>query len=220
MKGTPWSWSEEELAWIKANAAMPRRELHAQFVEKFDRPEISYDTLRGLCKRKRWMTGRDGRYTPGRTPDNKGKKMPFNPNSARTRFKKGQTPHNKASIGDERVRDDGYIEICVAETNPYTGSAQRFVAKHRVNWERENGPVPEGYVLKCLDGDKTNTDASNWEAIPAGLLPRLSGRWTMHYDSADPELKPVLMNTAKLKHVVREREKGRPVPKLTLKRES
>ena len=213
MKGTPWSWSEEELAWIKKNAAMPRRELHAAFVKKFGRPEISYDTLRSLCKRKRWMTGRDGRYDPGHSPDNEGKKMPFNAASARTQFKKGQAAHNRAAIGDERLRSDGYLEVCVPEPNPYTGAAQRFVLKHKRLWEAEHGAVPEGFILKCLDGDKTNCAPSNWEAIPKGMVPRLAGRWSVPYDSADEELKPVLMTSAKLEHAVREVRKGRKVPK-------
>lgn len=121
-------------------------------------------------------------------------------------------PFNKSQLGDERLRDDGYVEISVAETNPYTGAPQRFVLKHRHLWEKENGPVPDGCVLKCLDGDKTNTDPSNWEAIPRGLLPRLAGRWKLGYDRADPELKPTVMASAKLEHALREVAKGRTVP--------
>jgi hypothetical protein len=30
-------------------------------------------------------------------------------------------------------------------------------------------------ALKCLDGNKQNTDPSNWEAVPRALLPRLAG---------------------------------------------
>jgi hypothetical protein len=58
-------------------------------------------------------------------------------------------------------------------------------------------------ALKCLDGDRTNTDASNWEAIPRALLPQLSGRWRMPYDAAEPELRPTLMAIAKLAHQAR-----------------
>lgn len=88
MKGVSWRWSAEELAWIEANKELPRRELHARFVEKFSRREISYDTLRSLCKRKRWMTGRDGQYAKGSIPANKGKPAPYNPKVAATWFKK------------------------------------------------------------------------------------------------------------------------------------
>ena len=141
-------------------------------------------------------------------PANKGRKMPFHPNSARTRFRKGQLPHNTKWLGHERVNRDGYVEISVAEKNPHTGYERRYVHKHRHLWEQANGPVPEGMALKCLDGDKLNTDPSNWEAVPRGLLPRLNGRGGIAYDEAEPELKPTIMAMAKLKHRARQKAKA------------
>ena len=139
---------------------------------------------------------------------NKGKKMPFNPNSARTQFKKGQRPHTWRGAGHERVdKKDGYVIMIVDEPNPHTGASTRPVLKHRYLWEKLNGPVPEGHRLKCLDGDKTNTDPSNWEAIPAAMAPRLNGRHGRGYDDAPAELKPTIMLTAKLEHAAREAKK-------------
>ena len=54
---------------------------------------------------------------------------------------------------------------------------------------------------------KTNTDPSNWEAIPAALAPRLNGRFGRGYDHAPAELKPTIMLTAKLEHAAREAKK-------------
>ncbi|MNY11322.1 hypothetical protein D3C86_1443450 [compost metagenome] len=79
-------------------------------------------------------------------------------------------------------------------------------------WEALNGPVPEGYCLKCLDGDKTNTDPANWTAISRGVLPRLNGgRATriMAYDTAPDELKPALLTIAKIDHRARELRRQR-----------
>ena len=65
--------------------------------------------------------------------------------------------------------------------------------------------MPDGHCLKCLDGDKTNTDPSNWEAIPRALLPRLSGgRWYRPYASFEPEVRPTVLAAAKLEHKARE----------------
>ncbi|HET8612983.1 MAG TPA: HNH endonuclease [Sphingomonas sp.] len=209
MKGRAIHYSAEELTWLEENRTMPRADLHRLFFMLFGREEVSPDHIKSLCWRKGWLTGRTGCFEAGLVPHNKGRKMPFNPNSARTQFKKGNLPHNTHWLGHERVSKDGYVEISVDETNPYTGFERRYVLKHRYLWEKANGPLPDGMCLKCLDGDKTNTEPSNWEAIPRAMLPRLAGRWTVPYDSAPNELKPTILSAAKLKHRVSEiRKRG------------
>lgn len=197
MKGARIAWSDAELVWIAGNSGLPRRDLHARFVAQFGRSDVSVDNIKALCTRKGWTTGRSGRFEKGQAAHNKGRKMPFHPNSAATRFRKGNVPHNTKWLGHERVSVDGYVEISVAEENPHTGFERRYVQKHRWLWEQQHGPVPDGMCLKCLDGDKTNCDPSNWEAIPRAMLPRLAGRWTRNYDSAEPEVKPALLAIAK-----------------------
>lgn len=136
--------------------------------------------------------------------------MPYNAGSARTQFKKGNRPHNTKKPGDEYVSTkDGYTYLCIAETNPHTGFEHRFVMKHLHLWELQNGPVPEGHCLKSLDGDRSNTDPSNWECIPRALLPRLAGRWSLPYDQAPDELKPAVLTSARLEHAAREARKAR-----------
>ncbi|WP_108503543.1 hypothetical protein [Paracoccus indicus] len=71
--------------------------------------------------------------------------------------------------------------------------------KHRYMWERQNGPILEEHVPKCLNDDKTN-----WQATPQGMLPRLNARWkSVKYDDAPADLKPEVMAVAKLDHAVR-----------------
>lgn len=200
-------YSEDELLWIKKHKLQIRRVAHAEFIMKFDRPDVSLSNFTSLCKRKGWMTGRTGCYPKGNVPDNKGKKMPFNPNSAKTQFKKGREPHNTKKLGHENLTKDGYVEISVAEINPHTDYERRFVHKHRHLWENRHGAIPDGFVLKCLDGNKTNTDPSNWELIPRAMLPRLNGINGRGYDDAPPELKPTILATTKLEHQVREAKK-------------
>lgn len=184
---------------------MSRRWIHSAFVSVFRR-RVTLDNIKSLCWRKGWKTGRDGCFPKGHIPDNKGKKRPFNASSARTQFKRGQLPHNTKYAGHERVSKDGYVEISVNETNPHTGYARRYVLKHRWLWEQANGPVPKGRCLKSLDGNKANTDPSNWELVPRGLLPRLNGRFGRGYDDASAELKPTIMAVAKLEHRLREKK--------------
>lgn len=208
-KGRAIDYMPEELAWVEAHKDWPRAQLHSAFCFYFDRQDVSQDSLKALCHRNGWMTGRTGRIEKGAVPHNKGKPMPYNANSAATRFKKGQRPANKQFVGYERIdRREGYVMLCVAEPNPWTGAPTHMVHKHRWLWERANGQVPEGHRLKCLDGDKTNTDPANWACIPKALAPRLNGRFGRGYDTAPAEIKPLILATAQLEHAAREARKS------------
>lgn len=209
MKGHWISYSPDELAWIEARKQLTRADLHAQFQAQWGRPEVTFETLRAMCKRRGWLTGRTGHFTLGGTTENGGFKVWDHPNSVATRRKKGDAPPNRVPLGTERVTCDGYVEISVAELNPYTKHPRRFVQKHRWLWEQAHGPVPNGHRLKCLDGDKTNTDPSNWEPLPYAMAPRLNGKRGRGYDAAPAELKPTIMAIAKLEHRAREMRKGK-----------
>lgn len=213
MKGRWIQYSAEEMAWLESNRLMVISDYHRGFCSKFGRDDVSLVNLHSLRKRKGWSTGRTGCFTKGQTPQNKGKKcLPGkggnSPGARRTQFRKGNEPHNTHYLGHERVSKDGYVEISVDQTNPHTGYERRYVLKHRWLWEQANGPVPEGFALKCLSDDRTNTDPSNWEAIPRAILPRLAGGNRYHrvvaYDEAAPELKPIVLAAAKLKYRARE----------------
>lgn len=194
------AWLEERKNWVISD-------LHRAFLEAFQRRDVAAKHLHALRKRKGWKTGRTGHFAKGQAPINKGRKCKpgtggLHPNSRRTQFKHGQTPHNTNYLGHERISKDGYVEISIAERNPYTGFERRYVLKHRHLWEKANGPLPDGYCLKCL-GDKTDMDLSNWEPVPRALLPRLNGRFGRGYDSAAPDVKPTIMTIAKLEHRAR-----------------
>ncbi|MDX0009176.1 HNH endonuclease [Sinorhizobium meliloti] len=209
MKGHWIKYSEEEMAWLGANRLLPIAEYHTAFCARFVRDDVSAGNLHALRKRKGWKTGRTGQFSKGQVPPNKGKpcapgKGGRHPNARKTQFKKGQLPHNTNYIGHERVSKDGYVEVSIDETNPHTGFERRYVLKHVHEWEKANGPIPEGHCLKCLDSNRLNTEPSNWALIPRALLPHLGGRFGMDYDGAEPEVKPVIMSVAKLKHAVKQ----------------
>lgn len=192
---------------------MPRRKLHRQFVERFERGDVSLDNLKALCSRNGWQTGRTGCFPKGHVPANKGKKMPYNAGSARTQFKKGHRGGRAAEryqpIGTERISKDGYLERKIHDGMPLQS---RWKEVHRIEWEELHGPVPEGHCLKCRDGDRSNTDPANWMCIPRAMLPRLAGRWSLPYDQAPDELKPAVLTSARLEHAAREARKQRSAP--------
>jgi hypothetical protein len=203
MKGHPIPYSAAEIAFIRRRKRMARRELHAKFMTAFPRRrDISIDSLKRLCLRKGWSTGRDGCFVKGIVPFNKGKKMPFNANTVRTQFKKGnrtgKAKERYKEIGSQRYSKEGYLERKIHDGLP---RQSRWRAVHILNWEALHGAMPAGHCLKCLDGDKRNTVSSNWELIPRAMLPRLnSPRGTRRYDSAPDDLKPTIMALAKLEH--------------------
>lgn len=208
MKGRSIPYSAEEMAWLEANRLLPIADYHAAFVAEFPRLDVSAKNLHALRKRKGWRTGRTGCFVKGQVPVNKGKPCPpgkggRHPNARKTQFKRGQLPHNTNYLGHERVSKDGYVEVSIDEVNPHTGFERRYVLKHVHEWEKVNGATPDGMCLKCVDGNRLNTDPSNWIAIPRGVLPRLNGgRATrvMAYDTAPAELKPILMTMARVDH--------------------
>lgn len=204
---SPIAYSAAEMEWLEANHKMPLPDYHAAFCAEFGRTDVAAANLHGLRKRKGWKTGRTGCFEKGHVPWTAGRKLPFNANSAKTQFKRGQLPHNHVGAGHERIDPkDGYIIMIVDEENPWTGAATRPVHKHKYLWEQLHGPVPEGHALKCLDGDKLNTDPANWKPVPRALLPRLNGRFGRGYDAAPAELKPTIMAVAELEHAIRERK--------------
>ncbi|MGE0023971.1 MAG: HNH endonuclease signature motif containing protein [Hyphomicrobium sp.] len=208
MVGRHTKYSAAEIAWLRDNCALVIGDYHKQFCAKFNRVDITAVALNQFRKKEGWKTGRTGQFTKGSVPWSKGKKIGNNPGSARTQFRKGRSPHNTKGAGHESIGDDGYVWIVTDRRNPWTGASTWRVHKHRWTWEQANGPVPEGMVLKCKDGNRLNTDPSNWELIPRGILPRLNGKRGRGYDEAPAELKPTIMAAAKLEHRLRERNRS------------
>jgi len=213
MKGAQIPYSAEELAWIRERATDQRAATHAAFQTRFDRLDVSLQNLNALCKRNGWMTGRTGCFAPGVAPPNKGKKMPFNANSAATRFQPGSRSGRAEAlykpIGTERLTKDGYRQRKMHDDMPMH---TRWQLVQRVEWEAVNGPIPAGHALKCLNGDRLDCRASNWEAVPRGVLARLNEgrhRKQIAYDATTAELKPTVMVIAKLKHAAQVARQGR-----------
>ncbi|CDO35034.1 Bacteriophage phi 1.45 protein-like protein [Novosphingobium sp. KN65.2] len=216
-KGKFISYSAAEMAWLEANRAMVISDYHRAFIAEFGREDVSAGHLHALRKRKGWKTGRTGHFAKGQEPMNKGKKCApgtggLHPNARRTQFKKGERQGVAVKlykpVGAERLSKSGYRERKIHDGMPLQS---RWRAVHLIEWEAANGPIPEGYCLKCL-GDKLNTDPSNWELIPRALLPRLAGgnryRHVLAYDDAPDELKPAVLAVAKVEHAAREARKS------------
>lgn len=217
MKGHPIRYSADEMAWLEANRTMPISEYARAFNATFGR-DVAAANLHALRKRKGWKTGRTGCFTKGQEPHNKGKPCPEgvggrHPNARRTQFTKGErrgvAVRLYKPIGTERITKDGYRERKVHDGLPLQS---RWRAVHLIEWEAVNGQIPDGHCLKCLSGDKLNTDPSNWTLIPRAILPRLNGgarKTKLAYGEAEPEVRPAILAIARVEHRANELKRGR-----------
>ena len=96
------------------------------------------------------------RFGKGHVPANKGKRMPEDVYAkvSQTMFRKGNKPANHRPVGSERVSKDGYVEVKVSEPN-------RWRQKHRVVWEKTNGPIPTGYNIQFRNKNRQDIRLEN-----------------------------------------------------------
>lgn len=183
MKGVSIVYSDQELEFIKVNSLLVRSKLHKMFCDKFER-DVTLSNINSLCKRNNWMTGRTGCYKKGNIPHpNAGPKGPN-----KTSFKAGHSPHNCRPIGSTRIDKDGYTEVKIKEPRTWK-------TKQTINWEKENGKVPSGFVVSFIDGDKENTKIENLELISRNENLQIN---RLHCSSQPAEIKPTVKVLGKL----------------------
>lgn len=218
MKGRSILYSANEMAWLEENRLLVISAYHARFVEQFGRTDVTAANLHALRKRKGWKTGRTGHFERGGISHNKGKKCApgrggNSPAARATQFRKGERRGVAVKlykpIGTERLSKEGYVERKIHDGMPLQS---RWRAVHLLRWEEVHGPLAKGHCLKCLDGNKQNTDPGNWLAVPRALMPRLVGgnrhRKVLAFDDAAPELRPTILAIAKLEHQARSAKRG------------
>jgi len=112
------------------------------------------------------FSNRTGWFQKGYVPFNKGKHVWTDdcPESMkRTQFKPGNLPHNTRPIGYERVdKKEGYVFVKVP-------GKRKMVLKHRWVWEQAHGPIPKGYIIIFMNGDRTDCRLENLKMIPQSL---------------------------------------------------
>ena len=110
--------------------------------------------------------GRNTRFKKGDTPWNKGLSYSAGGRSKDTRFKpgcrRGNAMHLYQPIGTERVTKDGYLQRKVNDDMPLQ---RRWQMVHRLVWEEHNGPIPKGYAIQFLNGDRQDCRIENLALI-------------------------------------------------------
>jgi hypothetical protein len=152
------------------------------------------------CNRLDGKRGSATRFVKGHATHNKGVTMSaeLREKVRHTWFQKGNEPHNTKFDGYERITKDGYREIRV--------NKGKFVLLHRHNWEKVNGPIAPGIIMRCKDGDILNCDPDNWFLIDrVSQLGQNSGRDELEdryiiskLTHRHPELKPAIAEMPEL----------------------
>ncbi|MDK9757653.1 HNH endonuclease [Vibrio sp. D173a] len=171
-KGQSHPYTQAQLAFLKANCTMVRRELAEAFNHRF-KTNLTLAAINSCCKRNGWLTGRDGRMKKGNRPWNTDTKGLVKPNSGC--FKQGQKPKNSKPLGHERIcSKDGIILVKVAEQDPYTKAKTRYRAKHQIVWENAHGKIPENHAIRFKDGDKLNCVLDNLICVSLAVNLRMN----------------------------------------------
>lgn len=149
--------SEQEQLIRDHYRGIDNQELTDLFNEYFE-TSFTRSQIKTWKKRNKLDSGLKGYFEPGHVPINKGTKGMFNVGGNKTSFKKGQQPFNYKSIGTERIDRDGYVLVKVQDEGAWN---ERWQHKHRIEWEKAYGPVPEDHVLIFRDQNKSNTSLEN-----------------------------------------------------------
>lgn len=145
------------------------KEILAAYNEKFDEP-ITIPKIQSYMGNHKINNGLTGRFPKGHVPANKGTHPPTVGRMGETQFKKGRIPPNIKPIGYERITKDGYIEVKVKMRPSSPVCRDSFVLKHILVWEKENGPIPEGYTIIFLDRNKQNCSIENLALVSRAEL--------------------------------------------------
>lgn len=192
-------WTDEEKEYLKEiTPGRHYKEILELMNERFDRP-FRMEQIKGAIARYKLHTGFTGRFEKGNIPFNKGKKGICPKECERTWFKKGETPINHRPVGSERVDVDGYILVKVEEPSVWR-------LKHRVVWEKVNGPIPKNHVVIFLDGDKSNVNIDNLALVSRSELLIANQRKLL---KSNAELSKVGINIAKVQSKINKRKRGK-----------
>lgn len=144
--------------------------------------------IKASTGRYRLHSGRSGCFRKGDKPWNNGTKGMGLTGANRGSFKTGNIPHSHLPVGSEVMSADGYMRVKVGEPNSWR-------QKHILEWEQKNGSVPEGKILRFIDGNHENCSPDNLELITRKEHCRLN---KLRLNSYPYELQPTIRCIAKL----------------------
>lgn len=159
----------EQDVFILANYKGTGHQAMADLLNEHFGTNFTKEQVKAYYARNKLDSGRTGYFVKGQQSWNKGlKQTDFMSAEAiertkATRFQKGQVPHNGGTpIGTVRLRQATKNK---PHSHPYywekVAEPNRWRLKHQLEWERHNGPIPDGCMVTFADGNTLNYDISN-----------------------------------------------------------
>ncbi len=147
---------------------------------------------------------RPGQFVKGQDPWNKGASFNSGGRSLETRFKPGQIPPNALPVGSEMVDCYGYRKRKISNDAPAGRGYRNWKFVHVIIWEKHNGPLPKGHMVRFRDSDQANVDPGNLVAITRAENVVIN-RWMAMGDLPEGGM-DVLITMAKLRIAARKRK--------------
>lgn len=170
--------------------------------------EISPTQVRGWKKNHKAPSGYDARFRPGNASPTKGKKRSefLSPEMIariqKTQFKKGNVPKNRREVGEIIERSDGYLWIKTQDWHQ-NDNWQQY---HRWLWEQVHGPIPEGFRVYFLDGDRKNCKIENLELVSEAVAATAVKVYGL---TKDAEINRAILKAAELKIAITKAQERR-----------
>ena len=114
--------------------------------------------IRGWKKNHKTPSGYSTRFRPGEKSWITGKRFPGRTNDGC--FLPGHRSANAVPIGTER-KSDGYTWVKIQDGH----KNKNWMLKQRLIWEEHRGPIPDGYNVIFIDGNRDNFDIENLELV-------------------------------------------------------
>lgn len=202
--------SPEIKAFILANYVGTGHIKMAEMVNKKFGTNVTKNQVKSFYGNKHINSGVTGRFEKGQLAYNKGMKQTDYMSAESiektkaTRFHKGNLPYNTKPIGYERITKDGYIEVKVKMRPSHPSCNDNFIFKHRLVWEKQNGPIPKGMKLRFLDGNKLNCNIENLALVSNAEHLEIT-RQNLAFK--DPQMSKIGIQISKLQCAISKKEK-------------
>ena len=156
-----------------------------------------------LYKDPAYLEGaRPGQFHSGHESWNKGTSWKAGGRSPETRFRAGEKPHTTVSVGTVTEHKDGYLKQKVRDDLTPGRFNWKFV--HVIEWEKHNGALPKGWIVRFADGNSRNFEPDNLVAV-SRQLNAVINRWLAVQDMPEGGLH-TLKIMAQIKMKARERK--------------
>lgn len=166
------------------------------------------EQIKAYYARNKLDSGLTGRFDKGHEPWTKGKHWAeymseeSQANSRRTCYEHAHIPDNLLPVGSIRKTKDGYLIKKVKERGYQW---ERWKLLHRLVWEENNGPIPEGYIVGFRDGNKENCEPDNLVLMTMGENAVMNKRGYRETGSA--EIADVGLSLIRLESAAKKRRK-------------